>query len=63
MIRQAAAFILVLAGAFPIGAQQAQPAPQTPPVVRTPESERERWNQVFTIKGKVVQFLAQKPIR
>ena len=63
MIRQAAAFILVLAGAFPIGPQQAQPVPQTTPVVRTPESEREHWNQVFTIEGKVVQFPARKPNR
>ena len=50
MIRQAAAFVLALAAALPIGAQQAQPGPQAPPAVRTPESERERWNQVFTLQ-------------
>lgn len=50
MIRQAAAFVLALAAALPIGAHQAQPVPQAPPAARTPESERERWNQVFTIQ-------------
>jgi SAM-dependent methyltransferase len=50
MIRQAPAFVLALAAALPIGAQQAQPVPQASPAVRTPESERERWNKVFTIQ-------------